>query len=387
MKKRVEKLQAILRQDGLDGVLYASSANMQYLLDDTSYYWQRSMETGGIEAGQGPNGHFLNRPDAILYVPADGEPILFLTYNRAETMGCTAVRQVVDYYSHLPQAMTGLVKGKKIGYGESCDTALQAILAEAAPLAQAVSAEYCAERLRVVKDEKEIAALRKAAAFTDAAMAHTVQYLRPGVTRREVSNIMAKFGRDRGIRDLPFPATCLMVHTDDPDAKDVHAHGLDVPMQPGTSLGFDFGYVLDGYCSDFGRSFYCGKAQPLIADAYKALQQAQLELFSRIRPGIGLGICFDTLYASLEPTGYAPYLRKHMDFGLMGHQIGIDVHERPWLHSDQEAVFQPGMVMCIEPKIWIPGKVFMRVEDMVLITETGCESLTAFDRELYELPI
>ena len=387
MNKRMEKLQELLQQDGLDGVLYASSANMQYLLDDTSYYWQRSMETGGIEAGQGPNGHFLNRPDAILYVPADGEPILFMTYNRAETLGCSAVRQVIDYYPHLPQAMTGLVKGKRIGYGESCDIALQAILAEAAPQAQAVSAEYCAESLRVIKDEKEIAALRKAAAFTDAAMAYTVQFLRPGVTRREVSNIMAKFGHDRGICDLPFPAACLMVRTDDPEAQDVHAHGLDTPMQPGTSLGFDFGYVVNGYCSDFGRSFYCGKAQPLIADAYKALQQAQLDLLNRIRPGVGLDICFDTLYASLEPTGYAPYLRKYMDFGLMGHQIGIDVHERPWLHSDQKAVFQPGMVMCIEPKIWIPGKVFMRVEDMVLITETGCESLTTFDRELFELPI
>ena len=75
------------------------------------------------------------------------------------------------------------------------------------------------------------------------------------------------------------------------------------------------------------------------------------------------------------------------NIGMMGHQIGIDVHEIPWLHNTTPEVFQPGMVMCIEPKLWLPGEAFMRTEDMVLITETGCESLTVFDRNCYELPL
>ena len=72
---------------------------------------------------------------------------------------------------------------------------------------------------------------------------------------------------------------------------------------------------------------------------------------------------------------------------MMGHQIGIDVHEEPWLHDGSEDIFKPGMIMCIEPKILLDDEVVMRVEDMVLITEDGCESLTKFDRDLYELPL
>ena len=108
---------------------------------------------------------------------------------------------------------------------------------------------------------------------------------------------------------------------------------------------------------------------------------------SKIKPGEPMNLFYNTMYEVMEKRGYGKYLRKVGDFGLMGHQIGIDVHERPWLHTDQTEVFQPGMVMCIEPKFWKPGTCFMRIEDMVLITENGCESLTKYSREQFSLPV
>lgn len=154
----------------------------------------------------------------------------------------------------------------------------------------------------------------------------------------------------------------------------------------GTALAFDFGYSIDGYCSDFGRSFYCGRPEKSISDAYKALQEAQLRLLDKIKPGMKMDMTYRTLFEIMEKRGCGKYLRNYGNIGLMGHQIGIDVHERPWLHDETEDAFEPGMTMCIEPKFWGPGRAYLRVEDMVLITETGCESLTEFDRQLFELP-
>ena len=96
-------------------------------------------------------------------------------------------------------------------------------------------------------------------------------------------------------------------------------------------------------------------------------------------------MCFDVLYDKLETRSLGKYLRKAEPCLIMGHQIGIEVHERPWLRADVQGVFEPGMVICVEPKIMWPGLCYLRCEDMVLVTENGCESLTKFDRDYFEL--
>ncbi len=386
MNNRIEKLQQILIAENVDGALYAPSANLQYLLD-SNYFWQRTPETGGFWDKYEHSPHFLNNPDTILYVPAVGVPTLFLTHERAKTVNNLDVDKVELYYINFDFEMKRYIKGKKIAVGQSCELAIKKILASVDNTIETIEGEVFVEKLRVVKDAKEIEIMRNLAAFTDKAMEHTVKLLKPGVTQNEISRAMVQYGRDNGAQDIPFTASCSMVHTDSPEAMHIMGHDKNEPMVEGTSIGFDFGYIMNGYCSDYGRSFYCGTADPFISGAYKALQEAQLHLLSKIKPGVGLNICFNTLHKFLEPSGYAQHLRKFKDFGLMGHQIGIDVHKRPWLHTDQTAVFEPGMIMCIEPKIYIPGKAFMRVEDMVLITENGCESLTKFDRNLYNLPV
>ena len=110
-----------------------------------------------------------------------------------------------------------------------------------------------------------------------------------------------------------------------------------------------------------------------------------MHLLDTIKPGEPINICYDVAYQKLESRGLGKYLRRAEDCLIMGHQIGIDQHERPWLRADIEGVFQPGMVFCLEPKIMWPGLCYQRMEDMVLVTETGCESLTTFDRSRFYL--
>lgn len=390
MNRRIERLQSLLQNDGVDGVLYATSSNMQYLLGDAPFRWQRTPDTGGPPFHTSTeSGHFLNHPDCVLYVPADGEPMLVATYERAKDMEQVAIRLSVKmercYYVMIPEALRGYVRGKRIAYGESCGGYLRRTIAGISPGVEMIDGERYCEQLRKIKDEGEIETLRKAAAFTDQAMAEIVPSIRPGVTPRDIEGLLVDVARKHDLEDLSFPPACICVRSGAAGSEQLFGYPPEEPIQEGTAVTFDFGYVVDGYCSDFGRAFYCGPVEKSVADAYKALQEAQCHLLETIRPGLRMDMAYRTLYDVLEKRGWGKYLRNYDGTGVMGHQIGIDVHERPWLYDKAEDVFEAGMVMCIEPKLWIPGKAYLRVEDMVLLTDKGCESLTKFDRELFEL--
>lgn len=388
--ERIQRLQKLLAGHELDCALFAPSADMQYYLDDTTYPWQRSMFTGGLQMFADPSvsGHFLNRPDAILLIPTVGEPTLFLTYRRARDMHPAGIATIEGFFDREVEMLEPFLSGfHRIGLGESCHAHLKYLLSEIDTKFETEDVQMLSYGLRKIKDSKEIAALRRSAAFTDSAMEKIVQVLRPGITAHEVEETICRIGLEGNCQDLAFPPSCRFVKSDSPEAMQINGFGKHRPLEPGCTISFDMGYVLDGYCSDYGRSFYSGPACPEMADGYKALQEAQMYLLEQIRPGVGINICFNTIHERMEQLGCGKHLRKFGDFGLMGHQIGIDVHEHPWLHSDQKEVFEPGMVMCIEPKYWWPGKGFVRVEDMVLITETGCESLTKFSRDLFSLPL
>lgn len=384
MNQRILRLQKALCADGVDGVLYATSGNLQYFLDDANYEWQRTPYTGFVFEGR--SGHQLNVPDCVLYVPASGEPMLFLSYGRAKDMGHLPIRQVVDYFCRMTDMMAPYVQGEKLAIGESCGDFLRQIVAEFLPDAAFVDGEHYGTDMRAVKDEKEIAVMRELARFTDEAMGKAVEILRPGVTNAQVEDYLGQFGYEHGCRELPFSPTVRFYKTGGDGPFQVDGFRTPAVLQPGCSISFDFGFTKNGYCSDFGRSFYCGQAPQEIADAYRALQEAQLEVITNLKPGDPMTDGFDKIVKSMERYGFSQWLRHYSDADLLGHQIGIEVHEGPWLHNKQEAVFLPGMIFTVEPKFWWPGHCFTRVEDMVLITETGSECLTNFDRALFSLP-
>ncbi len=387
MQERINRLKLLMEKDNVDGVLYATSGNLQYFLDDTSFWWQRTPDTGGSGYDHPlQNGHFLNKPDCILYVPVNGEPVLIMTFNRAKDMRHLPVKQEICYYVLFPEALSGYLTGKRIACGESCESQLKSMLQEIDPNIEVLKGEQYGEQLRQIKDASEISTLRRAAAFTDRAMAALVPGLCPGKSPREIEGLLVDYGLTNGILDLPFAPTCHCTLTGTPRSEELDGYPQNRAISPGTALAFDFGYLVDGYCSDFGRSFYCGRPEPSIESAYKALQEAQLHLLATIKPGMRMNTTYGILHEVMEKHGCGKYLRNYYNVGMMGHQIGIDVHERPWLHDNSDEVYMPGMVMCIEPKFWAPGKAYLRVEDMVLVTETGCESLTCFDRQIFQLP-
>jgi len=154
----------------------------------------------------------------------------------------------------------------------------------------------------------------------------------------------------------------------------------------GTSIAFDIGFVVDGYCSDFGRSLYFGLASAEVKKGYEALQQSVVETADKMKPG-NAQVCdlFPALEKTLDRLGYGDYLRARLPTKNLGHSIGVEVHEPPWLSPDYDEELQSGMVIALEPKLWHKGEYYLRVEDMVLIGSRKAEFLTNFDRELFRL--
>ena len=224
--------------------------------------------------------------------------------------------------------------------------------------------------------------------MTGPVMEKVVTSIRPGVTQIELQELVREAGILLGAHDVSFSPAALFVKSGTQPTENPFVYPKEEGLLPGTSIAFDFGFIKDGYCSDFGRSFYSGPAPKHIVDAYRALQESHCEVISQMAPGkFKLNQLFGLMETAIDRRGYGDRLRARLKDGTLGHQIGVDLHENPWIRPHSDVWLEAGMVMALEPKVWFPGEYYLRVEDIVLITETGAEYLTEFDRELFELPI
>jgi len=384
-KIRIEKLQQKLRAEGLDGMLVAGvDASFKYLLDLDNIWFQRySVTRRPFHPGYQAT---LSRPECVLYVPAEGEGFVVTVPFRKNDLKDVEWPVIVSYVDGFYKYFGDRVKGyTRMGVSFACGRELNNMVLAGNPKAEIVPAERLIEDLRKIKDEKEISILRKAAALTDAAMEEIADTLKVGVTARQVEEHLMEFGLRHGAEDWSFAGSCYPTIRGCEGWEGGFPSGRDVPFNDHTGVTFDFGYVLNGYCSDYGRSFFVGPASDDVKEAYAALQAAQVKCIADIVPGkTSVTDIAWMLYDNLKPYGREHQLTR-MEDGVMGHQIGIEVHELPWINFKSEGVFLPGMVFCCEPKLRVPGEMFMRCEDMVLITETGAEFLTTFDRTRFQL--
>jgi len=142
----------------------------------------------------------------------------------------------------------------------------------------------------------------------------------------------------------------------------------------------DFGVILAGYCSDMTRTVHVGLPATAAREAYEAVREAQQAAVEAVRPGVTVG----------EIDGAARKLLQNKRLGKFfthstGHGVGLEIHEAPRVAAGQKEVLQPGMVITIEPGIYMPGKWGVRIEDTVVVTETGCEILTPCPKNLLTL--
>lgn len=221
--------------------------------------------------------------------------------------------------------------------------------------------------IRSIKDEEEITSLKKAVSLADEAFSHIIQYIKPGVREKEIALELEFFLRKKGAEAKPFD---FIVASGERGALP-HGVASDKPIANGDLVTMDFGCILNGYCSDITRTVCIGTSSIKQREIYNIVLEAQITGINCLKTNMK---CEDADRISrevIEKAGYGEY------FGhCLGHGVGMEVHEEPRLAKGNDNLLQPGMVVTIEPGIYIPSYGGIRIEDMVLIHENHIEILT-----------
>jgi Xaa-Pro aminopeptidase len=237
-----------------------------------------------------------------------------------------------------------------------------------------VPAPDIVDSLRAVKDPDEIEALKVSIALNDAAFAHVVRNLEAGKRETDLAWEIEHFYRTHGAEGVSFDP----ITVGGPNTAIPHAEPSERPIQPDELVLFDIGAKVRGYCSDMTRTICIESAPPEMERVWNVVLDAQLEAERKARPGM-TGSEVDALARDvIVRAGFG----DQFIHGL-GHGIGLEIHEPPWItRSRGEEVLQPGMVFSIEPGIYLSGVGGVRIEDLVLLTETGAEVLCASPKKL-----
>ena len=229
--------------------------------------------------------------------------------------------------------------------------------------------------LRRVKTSEELEAMQRAIATVEHAMAAVAPLVVPGVTMADLVEAVEHELRAAGSRCPSFTTHIFTgMGEDDLDSGTATAHR---PMPEGTSVMFDFGGVVDGYCSDFGRTIYCGEPPNAYVEIYEVMLAAQEAGRAAAAPGTPAREVNAACRKPIEAAGLGEYFRHRM-----GHGIGMDVHERPFISPEDATPLAAGMTFTDEPSIIIPGRFSLRIEDIVVCDEGGGRRLNAYPAAL-----
>jgi Xaa-Pro aminopeptidase len=232
------------------------------------------------------------------------------------------------------------------------------------------------EGLRSVKDDGEVALIATAVGMAERAFRQTLTQMRPGLTETAVAGLLERELRAQGSEAFPFST----IVASGPRSALPHARAADRVLEQGDFVLLDFGAVANGYCSDLTRTVVLGRASEEQREVYDIVREANARASGAVRAGMR-GMAADAIAREyIDGRGYGEA------FGhSLGHGIGLEVHEAPRLARSIETPLLAGMVVTIEPGIYRPGWGGVRIEDDVLITESGARVLTSLPRELLEL--
>ena len=233
-----------------------------------------------------------------------------------------------------------------------------------------VDAEHLMARLRIVKSPEEVDALRAAAASVDRVAEALADMRFSGRTEVDVSREIARRTTDEGHTSVEF---CIVASG--PNGASPHHVPTDRVIGPGDAIVVDFGGYQDGYCSDTTRNFVVGEPPAGYDEAFAVLHEAQKAATQHVRPGITTESVDAVARRIIDDAGYG-----ELFIHRLGHGIGLDVHERPYLVEGDTTILETGMAFSIEPGIYNPGRWGMRIEDIVTVTAHGVESLNTSNR-------
>jgi Xaa-Pro aminopeptidase len=237
-------------------------------------------------------------------------------------------------------------------------------------------AESPVAALRLIKDAEELAKMETAALTGCRIFDALLPHIEPGIPEREIAAELEFFARSFGADAMSFET----IVASGPRSALPHGHASDQPLPRRGFLTLDFGVILGGYCSDMTRTVHLGRAGNDEQFAYDAVLGAQQAAVDRVRAGVSCAEVDEAARSVLRRAKLAKYFTHST-----GHGVGIEIHEAPRIGAKQTQVLEPGMVITIEPGVYLPGKFGIRIEDTVVVEEHGCRVLTPTTKALIEL--
>ncbi|TCT26937.1 Xaa-Pro aminopeptidase [Melghiribacillus thermohalophilus] len=352
---RLEQLRQLLKEQNLEGLIITSPKNRRYMTGFTG--------TAGIV--------FVTLDEAI-----------FMTDFRYTEQANEQARgyKVIEHKGPIEKEVAAQINSsglKRVGFEKEHMTfstyeKYQQLLEKI----DFVPVSGLVENLRLIKTEDEIKIIKEACEIADAAFDHILSYIKPGVKEIDISNELEFFMRKMGATSSSFDIIVASGY------RSALPHGVasEKRIENGELVTLDFGAYYKGYCSDITRTVAVGEISGELKKIYDIVLKAQLRGIGGLKAGMTAKQADDLTRDYIQEQGYGDY------FGhSTGHGIGLDVHEGPGLSFRSEQVLKPGMVVTVEPGIYVPGVGGCRIEDDTVITENGNERLTKSTKELITL--
>lgn len=355
-QSRLAKLRESLTAKGLSAVVISKPENRAYLSGFT-----------------GSAGVLLVTP-AKAYLVTD---FRYIEQAKVQAPAFEVVRPAGTTYALLAELLSG-IGPQRIGYeGDFLTVDEYGVYRQFLPDHELIAATGLVEGLRMIKDEVEAAAMRRAAAVADEAFARILPMVKPGVAERDVAVELEYQMKKLGAEALAFDIIVASgVRSSLP-----HGRASAKRIDHGDLVTFDFGALVDGYCSDMTRTVGVGALSEKQREIYAIVLEAQRRGVEACRAGMTGKALDDVCREYIREHGYAEM------FGHgTGHGVGRFIHEGPKVNPRGEAdVLQVGMVVTVEPGIYLPGWGGVRIEDMVLVQDGGCEVMTRTPKDLLVL--
>ncbi len=236
-----------------------------------------------------------------------------------------------------------------------------------------VNGSSIVDRVRMCKDEQEKDLMRAASKLNDEAMKRIIKLVPEMKTEKKMGQLLGEIYEELGAEGYSFePIIAYGANCADP-----HHEGDNSVVAEGDSVIIDIGCVVDSYCADMTRTVFYKAVSDKAREVYDIVREANLKAIEAVRPGVRFCDIDKAARSVIETAGYGKYFTHRT-----GHSIGLEVHDFGDVSSINTDRVQPGMIFSIEPGIYLPGEVGVRIEDLVLVTEEGCEVLNKYSKDL-----
>jgi len=362
-KARLQKMYNAMEAAGLDSIVVNPGSSFTYLT--------------GLEF------HTSERPTVLFLTPGK-QPVLVLpkleilklNFLKYDAQGIAYDENPAVWQDSFNQAIAAQGSaGKKIGMEPSALRMLEyGYIQAAAGNAQFVNAADVFARLRNTKDANEVALMRKAAQIAQDALKATLPSVKIGISEKQLANeLVIQLLRHGCGPTLPFSP----IVGSGPNSANPHATPTDRLVQDGDLLLFDWGASYEGYFSDLTRTYAIGNVAEKFRAIHKIVQNANIAGRAAGAPGKPCAAVDQAARGVIDAAGYGQYFRHRT-----GHGLGMEVHEDPYMRGDNMQLLEVGMAYTVEPGVYLEGENGVRIEDDMVITESGSESLSDMDRTL-----